>query len=166
MEISQYGDQNRGKSVEQTMTAIHARIPFGEVLPKVAKGGHGTIVERAGRPQAVMLQCGCHRHLCYHSVLGVFTMSGELGVRVTSELRTIQDEDQLVAELELLGIHFLSRLTPYQAPEVRAPATLLADMVQQPSTRVRQAGIARLAHGMQIDVETHSCCREGREQGR
>ena len=71
-------------------------------------------------------------------------MSGELGVRVKSELRTIQDEDQLVAELELLGIHYLSRLTSYQASEVRAPNTLLADLVQQPSARVRQAVIAVL----------------------
>ncbi len=71
-------------------------------------------------------------------------MSGELGVRVKNELHTIQDEDQLVAELELLGIHYLSRLTCYQASEVRAPDTLLADMVQQPSARVRQAVIAVL----------------------
>ena len=58
MEISKYVDQNRGKSMEQTMTATHARIHFGEVLRRVAKGGHRIIVERAGRPQAVILQFG------------------------------------------------------------------------------------------------------------
>lgn len=41
--------------MEQTMTATHARIHFGEVLRKVAKGEHRIIVERAGRPQAVIL---------------------------------------------------------------------------------------------------------------
>jgi len=55
MEIDQHIDQNRGKSTEQTMTATHARIHFGQVLPKVAKGGHRIIVERAGRPQALIL---------------------------------------------------------------------------------------------------------------
>jgi len=44
------------------MTATHARIHFGEVLPKVAKGGHRIIVERAGWPQAVMLSVSeCER---------------------------------------------------------------------------------------------------------
>ena len=48
--------------MEQTMTATHARIHFGEVLPKVAKGGHRIIVERAGWPQAVMLSVSeCER---------------------------------------------------------------------------------------------------------
>ena len=41
--------------MEQTIAATHARIHFGEVLRKVAKGGHRIIVERAGRPQAVIL---------------------------------------------------------------------------------------------------------------
>ncbi len=41
--------------MEQTMTATHARIHFGQVLPKVAKGGHRIIVERAGRPQALII---------------------------------------------------------------------------------------------------------------
>jgi prevent-host-death family protein len=63
MEISQYGDQSRGKSVEQTITATHARIHFGQVLPKVAKGRHGIIVERAGRPKAVMLSVSEYERL-------------------------------------------------------------------------------------------------------
>ncbi len=63
MEISQYGGQNLGKSVEQTMTATHARIHFGEALPKVAKGGHRIIVARAGRPQASILSVSEHERL-------------------------------------------------------------------------------------------------------
>ncbi len=63
MEINQYIDQNRGKSMEQTMTATHACVHFGEVLPKVAKGRHGIIVERAGRPQAVMLSVSEYERL-------------------------------------------------------------------------------------------------------
>jgi len=49
--------------MEQTMTATHARIHFGEVLRKVAKGGHRIIVERAGRPQAVMLSVSEYERL-------------------------------------------------------------------------------------------------------
>jgi hypothetical protein len=56
-------------------------------------------------------------------------------------------EEQLVAEIEKLGIHYLSRQTDYQARQVRAPQQLLADLLRQPSSRVRTAVIAvLLAH--------------------
>ena len=55
-----------------------------------------------------------------------------------------QEEEQLVAELELLGIRYLSRQTAEQAASVRPPAALLADLVRQPSARVRTAVIAVL----------------------
>ena len=56
-------------------------------------------------------------------------------------------EETLVAELELLGIRYLSRHAPYQARQVRPPAALLADLIRQPSARVRTAVIAvLLAH--------------------
>ena len=56
-------------------------------------------------------------------------------------------EERLVAELELLGIRYLSRHTSDQAESVRPPGVLLADLVQQPSARVRAAVIAvLLAH--------------------
>lgn len=59
----------------------------------------------------------------------------------------ITDEERLVAELELLGIHYLSRQTNYHAEFTRPPADLLASLVQQPSARVRGALIAvLLAH--------------------
>jgi hypothetical protein len=54
------------------------------------------------------------------------------------------EEERLVAELELLGIHYLSRQTPERAASVRPPADLLADLIRQPSARVRTAVIAVL----------------------
>ena len=42
-----------------------------------------------------------------------------------------QQEEPLVAELELLGIHYLSRQTPDRAESVRPPAALPADLVRQ-----------------------------------
>jgi len=54
------------------------------------------------------------------------------------------EEEQIVAELELLGIRYLSRQTPEVATQVRPPDHLLADMVRQPSARVRAAVIALL----------------------
>jgi hypothetical protein len=57
------------------------------------------------------------------------------------------EEERLVAELELLGIRYLSRHTSDRAERVRPPDILLADLVQQPSARVRAAVIAvLLAH--------------------
>jgi hypothetical protein len=53
-------------------------------------------------------------------------------------------EERIVAELELLGVHYLSRFTPDRAERVRPPAGLLADLVRQPSARVRIAVIAVL----------------------
>lgn len=56
-------------------------------------------------------------------------------------------EEQLVAEIEKLGIRYLSRQTSYEAKQVRPPQRLLADLLRQPSSRVRTAVIAvLLAH--------------------
>jgi len=61
--------------------------------------------------------------------------------------RRAHAEERLVAELEQLGIRYLSRQSDYQAKHVRAPQRLLADLVRQPSSRVRAALIAvLLAH--------------------
>lgn len=54
------------------------------------------------------------------------------------------NEERLVAELEQLGVRYLSRLTNGKARRVRAPQQLVADLVQQPSGRVRAALIALL----------------------
>jgi hypothetical protein len=54
------------------------------------------------------------------------------------------EEEKLVAELELLGIRYLSRQTAYRPNAVRQPDKLLADLVRQPSARVRAAVIAVL----------------------
>jgi hypothetical protein len=53
-------------------------------------------------------------------------------------------EEQLVAELELLGVRYLSRQTFEESVQVRPAEKLLADIVQQPSARVRAAVIAVL----------------------
>jgi hypothetical protein len=54
------------------------------------------------------------------------------------------DEETTVAELELLGIRYLSRQTQERAASVRPPDALIADLVRQPSARVRGALIALL----------------------
>lgn len=59
-------------------------------------------------------------------------------------LESVTEEEKLVAELELVGVRYLSRQTTYQAPGIRPPATLLADLIRQPSARVRLAVIAVL----------------------
>ncbi|MBL7065838.1 MAG: hypothetical protein ISS49_16805 [Anaerolineae bacterium] len=61
-----------------------------------------------------------------------------------SNLEGLTEEEKLVAELGLLGIRYLSRQTSYQATRVRPPEALLADLVRQPSARVREAVIAVL----------------------
>ena len=61
-----------------------------------------------------------------------------------SSERDRETEEELVAELELLSVRYLSRESSYQASRVRPPATLLADLVRQPSARVRAAAIAVL----------------------
>ena len=68
------------------------------------------------------------------------------------------EEEALVAELELLGIRYLSRQTSYQAMWVRPPARLLVDLAQQQNARVREALIAvflacpRYAHAVPASV--------------
>jgi len=42
------------------------------------------------------------------------------------------EEEQLVAELEHLGISYLSRQTDYQVQRTRPPQNMLADLVHNP----------------------------------
>ena len=49
--------------MEQTITATDARIHFGRVLRQVAKGGQRIIIERAGRPKAVILSIAEYERL-------------------------------------------------------------------------------------------------------
>jgi hypothetical protein len=58
--------------------------------------------------------------------------------------RELLQEEQLVAELELLGVRYLSRLTGYRAQRVRPPQRLLADLIRQSNSRVRIAFISLL----------------------
>jgi len=57
------------------------------------------------------------------------------------------EEEKLVAELDLLGIRYLSRQSSYRAKRIRGPELLLTDLIRQPSARVRTAVISvLLAH--------------------
>jgi hypothetical protein len=58
--------------------------------------------------------------------------------------QSIADEDQFVAELHQLGITYLSNrlITPLKS--IRSPEYILADAIDQPSSRVRTAVIALL----------------------
>jgi hypothetical protein len=59
----------------------------------------------------------------------------------------IDPEERLVAQLETLGVRYLSRQTTVQVKQVRSPVRFLADLMCQPSSRVRTALIAvLLAH--------------------
>ena len=53
-------------------------------------------------------------------------------------------EDRLVAELEILGVRYLSRQMTVQVRRARSAPRLLADLVRQPSGRVRAALISLL----------------------
>jgi hypothetical protein len=66
---------------------------------------------------------------------------------VTPDSDRLATEDSIVAELEQLDIRYLSRQGSDAGARVRAPAMLLADLMRQPSARVREAVIAvLLAH--------------------
>ena len=56
----------------------------------------------------------------------------------------IQNEERLVAELERFSVRYLSRQTDKKARRNRAPYKLMAELIQQPSGRVRTALIALL----------------------
>ncbi|MBN1429922.1 MAG: hypothetical protein JXB07_16250 [Anaerolineae bacterium] len=59
----------------------------------------------------------------------------------------LTQEELLVAEIEKIGIHYLSRQTSYEARQIRPPQHLLVDLLRQPSSRVRTSVIAvLLAH--------------------
>jgi hypothetical protein len=65
----------------------------------------------------------------------------------TEPSQEYDEEERIVAELELLGVRYLSRRDSERAARVRRPELLLADLVRQPSARVRAAVIAvLLAH--------------------
>jgi hypothetical protein len=57
---------------------------------------------------------------------------------------SIQDEDQVVAELEQLGVSYLSRQNDVLVSSLHKPEKFLACVVCQPSSRVRSALIALL----------------------
>ena len=82
--------------------------------------------------------------------------------RMTQIITPYAVEEQIVAELELLGIRYLSWQTSERATQVRVPELLLADVVRQPSARVRAAIIAiLLAHPKFSDAIPAALQRSG-----
>lgn len=78
----------------------------------------------------------------------------------TPTAQALTDEEILVAELECIGIRYLSRQTDYRAEHVRPPADLLADLIRQPSARVRESVIAvLLAHPEYADATPDALAR-------
>jgi len=66
---------------------------------------------------------------------------------MNAEAAILASEDRIVAELERLNIRYLSRQGGDTGSQMRPPAQLLADLMRQPSARVREAVIAvLLAH--------------------
>jgi prevent-host-death family protein len=49
--------------MESTITATEARVRFGELLRRVTERGETIIVERAGKPQAVVVSVDEYRRL-------------------------------------------------------------------------------------------------------
>lgn len=78
--------------------------------------------------------------------------------------KTATEEERLVAELELLGIRYLSRQTDYRAAKVRPPAILLADLMRQPSARVRASAIAVLLSHPEYGASTPAALERLRPQ--
>lgn len=77
----------------------------------------------------------------------------------------LTEEEALVAELELLGIRYLSRQTTYRTTQIRPAAELLADVMRQPSARVRESVIAvLLAHPRYVDAIPEALCRLGESE--
>ncbi len=60
----------------------------------------------------------------------------------TVSRQSITDEDKFVAELNQLGITYLSNRLITPAKHLRSPEYILADAIKQPSSRVRTAVIA------------------------
>jgi hypothetical protein len=56
----------------------------------------------------------------------------------------MDQEERLVAELQMLGIRYLSRKESFQVQRVRPAHQLLADLIRQPSSRVRMAVVPLL----------------------
>lgn len=78
-----------------------------------------------------------------------YILWANMGVQNTRlNLNTKMDaEEQLVAELERLGINYLSRQANRKAQRVRSPTILLRDLLRQQNSRIRNSIIAvLLAH--------------------
>lgn len=59
-------------------------------------------------------------------------------------VKDLQTEEQIIVELERLGVRYLSHSMKIESVSTRAPDSLLAELIRQPSSRVRLALIALL----------------------
>lgn len=73
---------------------------------------------------------------------------------------TLSEEESLVAELDLLGVSYLSRLAISHPASVRPPDRLLADLLRQSSARVREAVIAVLLARPELAASVPSALAE------
>ncbi|MDO9130866.1 MAG: hypothetical protein Q7U34_13475 [Anaerolineales bacterium] len=78
---------------------------------------------------------------------------------VTATQAPLQAEEQLVAELKQLGVRYLSRQSDAGVVKGRAPQELLADLVRQPSSRVRVALIALLLARPDYAAHVHAALK-------
>jgi len=98
----------------KTLTATEARVRFGRLLQRVAENGETILVERAGKPQTVVLPVADYQSLCrlrsrqesWESLLDevVEMVDRDLGGR------TLPPADEVIArmreerDVELLGL--------------------------------------------------------------
>jgi hypothetical protein len=59
-------------------------------------------------------------------------------------VEALRNEEQIIGELESLGVRYLSRQSEPGIVRARAPEDLLSELIRQPSSRVRAALIALL----------------------
>ena len=63
--------------MERSISATEARIHFGHWLRQVKEKGTTLIVEKAGRPEAVLLSVEAYQHLCAAGEAGAGTAALE-----------------------------------------------------------------------------------------
>jgi hypothetical protein len=86
------------------------------------------------------------RKIYYPTIPKIFNRPLNLSVKLNKIVLNsrLEKEEQVVAELSLLGISYLSRLSGDFIAQPRVGWALLADLIRQPSSRVRSATIALL----------------------
>jgi prevent-host-death family protein len=91
--------------MERKMTATAARVHFGEVMRRVVEQGEQIIVERAGRPQVVILSVDAYERMKtaqrredWHEVLARAVQVGAR-VRARREGRPLTPPDEIIRQM-------------------------------------------------------------------